>query len=243
MAPLCGMPFVHDGDLVYDGAVSDWFHNGLFTAPKGHQSSKKKEISVTPFWFSRADIKPSQYIPLWWALYPPRVEDFEWVYHLGCHDGKVWSMQQQESLDGQITSDILLHKFAATDGKPKGAFTRSFGYRSILRLVPSSAFDMLLWLIILIVVKPCAIWIMYMELFLRCLLHPDENKRKRSRVCASRLRLPFDVLTCQSRFRKQESDGQNKVVVAKKELFEQSFVFRVCIHFLEDKDQSNAFFK
>ncbi|EKX51691.1 hypothetical protein GUITHDRAFT_134065 [Guillardia theta CCMP2712] len=29
MAPLCGMPFVHDGDLVYDGAVSDCiFHYG-----------------------------------------------------------------------------------------------------------------------------------------------------------------------------------------------------------------------
>jgi len=38
---------------------------------------------INPFWFSRADIRPSQYVPFWWALYPPRVEDFEWVFELG----------------------------------------------------------------------------------------------------------------------------------------------------------------
>eukprot|EP00960_Hanusia_phi_P054323 762619-Hanusia_phi.AAC.2 len=143
MAPLCGMPFKHEGEVVYDGAVSDWYHNGIFTAPKGHQSSNEREITVTPFWFSRADIKPSQYVPIWWALYPPRVEDFEWVYHLGYQDGMKWSMQHIQTLSGPRINDVSLHSaFRAIHGKPTGAFTRSFGYRSILRIVPSSTFDL-----------------------------------------------------------------------------------------------------
>ncbi len=28
-------------------------------------------VSVCPFYFSRADIKPSRYIPWWWSVYPP----------------------------------------------------------------------------------------------------------------------------------------------------------------------------
>ncbi len=28
MAPLCGTPFKLDGDLVYDGAISDWLQSG-----------------------------------------------------------------------------------------------------------------------------------------------------------------------------------------------------------------------
>ncbi|KAJ1490206.1 acyl transferase/acyl hydrolase/lysophospholipase [Baffinella frigidus] len=84
MAPLCGiMPMRLDGELMYDGGISDWVRNGLFRGPSGHGISHGRAISINPFWFSRADIRPSQYVPFWWALYPPRVEDFEWVFELG----------------------------------------------------------------------------------------------------------------------------------------------------------------
>ena len=38
----------------------------------------------------QADIRPSRYVPLWWALYPPRKEDFAWVYLLGYDDARSW---------------------------------------------------------------------------------------------------------------------------------------------------------
>ena len=44
-------------------------------------------ITVSPFYFSSADIKPSRYVPLWWSFFPPKDEDtIEWLYHLGQED-------------------------------------------------------------------------------------------------------------------------------------------------------------
>ena len=47
-------------------------------------------ITVCPFYVSRADIKPSQYIPMWWALYPPEPSELDRVYHLGYKDALNW---------------------------------------------------------------------------------------------------------------------------------------------------------
>lgn len=45
-------------------------------------------ITVSPFYFSDCDIKPSRYIPLWWSFLPPgRPETIEWLYNLGFVDG------------------------------------------------------------------------------------------------------------------------------------------------------------
>ena len=44
-------------------------------------------ITVSPFYFSDADIKPSRYVPLWWSFIPPRSEDtIDWLYALGYED-------------------------------------------------------------------------------------------------------------------------------------------------------------
>lgn len=44
-------------------------------------------ITVSPFYFSSADIRPSRYVPLWWSFFPPKDEDtIEWLYHLGQED-------------------------------------------------------------------------------------------------------------------------------------------------------------
>ena len=44
-------------------------------------------ITVSPFYFSDADIKPSRYVPLWWSFIPPRSADtIDWLYALGYED-------------------------------------------------------------------------------------------------------------------------------------------------------------
>ena len=48
-------------------------------------------ISVCPFYCSRADIAPSEYVPLHWAFYPPKdPEQLRRVYDLGYRDTLTW---------------------------------------------------------------------------------------------------------------------------------------------------------
>lgn len=38
-------------------------------------------VTISPFYFSNTDIKPSRYVPLWWALFPPRCDKtIDWMY-------------------------------------------------------------------------------------------------------------------------------------------------------------------
>lgn len=44
-------------------------------------------ITVSPFYFSDCDIKPSRYVPLWWTFMPPSSKDtVDWLYRLGYED-------------------------------------------------------------------------------------------------------------------------------------------------------------
>ena len=54
------------GEWVCDGGLSDF--KPVIDADT---------ITVSPFYFDYADIKPSRYIPPWWALYPPRTSSLE----------------------------------------------------------------------------------------------------------------------------------------------------------------------
>jgi hypothetical protein len=47
-------------------------------------------VTVCPFYSSRADIKPSRYIPPWWAFMPPSQKELEGVYNLGYTDTRDW---------------------------------------------------------------------------------------------------------------------------------------------------------
>lgn len=83
MTPLAGFPFrmdKADGSYVFDGGLSDF--QPLFDESEGEGPT----VTVSPFYFTQAHIKPSRYIPCWWALYPPRPADFEWVFDLGYAD-------------------------------------------------------------------------------------------------------------------------------------------------------------
>eukprot|EP00615_Pteridomonas_danica_P010223 CAMPEP_0114328768 /NCGR_PEP_ID=MMETSP0101-20121206/623_1 /TAXON_ID=38822 ORGANISM="Pteridomonas danica, Strain PT" /NCGR_SAMPLE_ID=MMETSP0101 /ASSEMBLY_ACC=CAM_ASM_000211 /LENGTH=625 /DNA_ID=CAMNT_0001458193 /DNA_START=103 /DNA_END=1980 /DNA_ORIENTATION=+ len=91
--PLAGFPFKLDGEWVIDGGLADF-------QPLSDSLPRRSTVTVSPFYCSHADIRPSRYIPLWWAIYPPRKSDFEWVFALGYDDANTWlaTLQQKNAL-------------------------------------------------------------------------------------------------------------------------------------------------
>eukprot|EP01134_Creolimax_fragrantissima_P001855 CFRG1855T1 len=77
--PIAGLPFKLDGQLVADGGISDF-----------QPLLDEHTITISPFYFHRADIKPSQYVPVWWAAYPPSELEFERLFRLGYDDTVAW---------------------------------------------------------------------------------------------------------------------------------------------------------
>eukprot|EP01023_Acetabularia_acetabulum_P010506 TRINITY_DN1477_c0_g2_i1.p1 TRINITY_DN1477_c0_g2~~TRINITY_DN1477_c0_g2_i1.p1 ORF type:complete len:386 (+),score=53.86 TRINITY_DN1477_c0_g2_i1:201-1358(+) len=89
LVPLAGLPIWMDGvGFVMDGAFSDvnLFKAWLLGKCLFELSEGKESISVCPFYCSRANIKPSKYIPPWWAIYPPQPQQMQQLFDLGFHD-------------------------------------------------------------------------------------------------------------------------------------------------------------
>ncbi|KAI9922809.1 hypothetical protein PsorP6_002545 [Peronosclerospora sorghi] len=74
--PIAGLPFKLNGEWVMDGCIFDF-----------QPVYDDKTVTVSPFYFLGADIKPSVYVPMWWSLFPPGVSDIEWLFDLGYEDG------------------------------------------------------------------------------------------------------------------------------------------------------------
>ncbi|RLN50193.1 hypothetical protein BBJ29_000491 [Phytophthora kernoviae] len=58
--PIAGMPFRLNGEWVMDGCILDF-----------QPVYDEKTVTVSPFYCTGADIKPSVYVPMWWAMVPP----------------------------------------------------------------------------------------------------------------------------------------------------------------------------
>ena len=82
MTPLAGLPIKLDGQWCFDGGVADF-------QPDFHDNGGNT-VTISPFYFSRADIKPSKFVPAWWALYPPRLEELDRLFTLGRVDALEW---------------------------------------------------------------------------------------------------------------------------------------------------------
>ena len=76
---LAGLPFRLDGALVCDGGMTDF-------QPLPHGASRQETITVSAMYFSRADIRPSQYTPVWWGLFPPGQKELQGLYEMGLRD-------------------------------------------------------------------------------------------------------------------------------------------------------------
>jgi hypothetical protein len=64
-------------------------------------------------------------------------------------------------------------------GKPRGAFTRAFGYRSIVRLWPSAWLDLFVFFWLHLAFRPVATMITYAELCARAFFHRSPAQRAR----------------------------------------------------------------
>lgn len=74
--PLAGLVKHPKHGWCLDGGLSDF--QPIFD---------RDTITVNPFFFSSSDIRPSRYIPAWWAMLPPSdPATIDWMYDLGYCD-------------------------------------------------------------------------------------------------------------------------------------------------------------
>jgi len=122
--PLSPLVRRMDGKLYVDGGLSDF-----------QPILSKKTITVNPFYFWNADIKPSRYVPCNWAVLPPKdPSTVDWLFDLGYKDCLDWMSKNgyscpHHSSDHNHNCSMRLkrapHKY---DNHQKSSFQRFFGY-------------------------------------------------------------------------------------------------------------------
>ena len=113
IVPLAGMPMWLPGfGLCLDGGLSDLqlfkglAQDGTFCKLHCRKTNPKNIVVVCPFYSSRADIRPSKYVPMWWAFFPPEPYKLKELYELGRKDAHTWADKQEDdgSPDGSPRS-------------------------------------------------------------------------------------------------------------------------------------------
>ena len=104
ITPLAGFPMWLKGHgLCFDGGVSDFqilkglARNGTFCKLHCRKTNPKDLVVVCPFYSSRADIRPSKYVPIWWAFYPPPPYKLKELFELGQKDAHAWCDKQEDA--------------------------------------------------------------------------------------------------------------------------------------------------
>lgn len=73
-------PVHYKGKWYIDGGISDF-----------QPVLEPDTVTVNPFYFSQADIRPSRYVPAWWSLLPPsNAATVDWLFDLGYCDALRW---------------------------------------------------------------------------------------------------------------------------------------------------------
>jgi hypothetical protein len=150
--PIAGLPFKLKGEWVMDG--------GLF---EFQPILDEKTITVNPFYCTNADIRPSRYVPMWWALYPPSQRDVQWLFDLGYEDGLNWIARS--GLVDPLTITIPT-KGADYDGEWTTTVGRVIGYRG----VESRVLDAMFVGLVVLLCKPLAFICLYLELYSRVII-------------------------------------------------------------------------
>ena len=89
--------------LCFDGGVSDFqilkglARNGTFCKLHCRKTNPADIVVVCPFYSSRANIRPSKYVPIWWAFYPPPPYKMKELFELGQKDAHAWCDKQEEA--------------------------------------------------------------------------------------------------------------------------------------------------
>lgn len=179
-APFAGLVY-RTGAWYIDGGLSEF-----------QPIVDENTITVSPLYFSDCDIKPSRYVPLWWSFLPPRSEDtVDWLYTLGWNDCLEYlkSRDIQPMPGSELKSypkkshpyDIprRVRSVKALSNLFVSYFTSSFNYYfSLYRFLGydvgnltnnfvSFLMDFILLVLLVVVLRPLALVLIYIELFLR----------------------------------------------------------------------------
>jgi len=168
LASCAAFPFAlmvrRKGKWYIDGGLSDF-----------QPIMDENTVTVSPFYFSNCDIKPSRYIPLWWALVPPKDADtVQWIYNLGYDDCLEYIRSRgipltvkPKSSSGYINSSS--HPY---DTPKVVSMHRFLGYDVNKITNNSITFIMDLFLLVLLVLlwKPLALCLIYLELWVKIIV-------------------------------------------------------------------------
>ncbi|CAH0476377.1 unnamed protein product [Peronospora belbahrii] len=151
--PIAGLPFKLNGEWVMDGGMLDF--QPVFD---------EKTVTISPFYCVNADIKPSVYVPMWWALFPPGVRDVEWLFDLGYEDGLKWIVKRK--LTGGLKNVVIPEKSIKCAGGWNTTVGRVVGYRSC----ESHLLDALFIGLFVCLWRPMAFICLYLELYLQAII-------------------------------------------------------------------------
>jgi len=150
--------------LCIDGGLSDF-----------QPLEDENTVTISPFYFSDCDIRPSRYVPPWWALVPPRNEDtVDWQYDLGFQDGLRFIRDREIAASTDATSHLaepFLKKDHPFDTPRRLSMYRFLGYNysGVRHNVVNFLMDLGLLVCFILFLKPAALLAIYIELILRML--------------------------------------------------------------------------
>ena len=157
--PFAPLVYRH-GSWCVDGGLSDF-----------QPIIDDQTVTVSPFYFSRADIKPSRYVPLWWGLLPPNdANTIDWLYHLGWIDGLSWLETRgiditcatnhpvRNAHPFDVPGRISLHRFLGYNLEKYGKYLWYFG-------------DIVLYLLLVVIWKPLSLTLVYIEVVVLLIFH------------------------------------------------------------------------
>ncbi|KUF93950.1 hypothetical protein AM588_10009984 [Phytophthora nicotianae] len=151
--PIAGLPFKLNGEWIMDGGMLDF-----------QPVYNSKTVTISPFYCVGADIKPSVYVPMWWALIPPGVRDVEWLFDLGYEDGLKWIVKN--GLTGGRKDVVIPNKSMHYAGGWNTTVGRVVGYRAC----ESHFLDALFIGLFVCLWRPMAFICLYLELYLQAIV-------------------------------------------------------------------------
>jgi hypothetical protein len=125
IVPLSGLPMWLKGHgLCLDGALTDiqyvsgFKRSGTFSKLHCRRKHGRKLIVVSPFYSSRADIKPSKFVPVWWCFFPPEQYKMKILFEMAQKDAKNWIKKQKKKEEEKKLSALERARRGLTETQP-----------------------------------------------------------------------------------------------------------------------------
>jgi len=144
-----------DGKLYADGGLTDC-----------QPILSDKTVTINPFHYWKADIKPSQYVPIHWAILPPTdASAIDWLFDLGYKDTLRWVLKNGFSCSHGEGKETYCSKRQCCqspgDDHDKNRFQKYFAYGA-----KSLMLDFIIFVGMTILWKPFAYTLIWTDLFL-----------------------------------------------------------------------------